>query len=180
MLGTRVDGGLHARKDITDASPAAFTPSPIYPPSALGPEQQLIQTNHRCCAQANPNQGAQIGTSVSAEMGLSDLDSTAEPGIARAPRELFLFGGGEPDNLRRTTPYRVRIRGLLPDAVQAHIQAGCNDILSTDALGMVSASLPIHCVLHLTPQQVAQAILAAPRRPIFNSCPARQMYPNRQ
>lgn len=57
-----------------------------------------------------------------------------------------------------TTPYRDRIRGLLPDAVQMRIQADCNDITSIDAQGMTSATLPTQCALHLTPQQVAQAI----------------------
>lgn len=58
----------------------------------------------------------------------------------------------------QTTPYRERIRGLLPDAVQMRIQADCNDINFTDAQGLVSARLPVQCALNLTPQQVARAI----------------------
>jgi len=56
------------------------------------------------------------------------------------------------------TPYRNRIREILPDAVQGPIQAHCNDILSTDAQGMIAARLPSQCTLHLTPQQIAQAV----------------------
>lgn len=70
----------------------------------------------------------------------------------------FALADAGPTIWDETTPYRDRIRGLLPDAVQLPIQSNCNDISTTDAQGMTSSRLPTQCVLHLTPQQIAHAV----------------------
>jgi hypothetical protein len=49
--------------------------------------------------------------------------------------------------------------------VQMLVQANCNDIISTNAQGMVSATLPPNCALHLPHEQVARAVAAVRTAP---------------
>jgi hypothetical protein len=97
------------------------------------------------------------------------LESVGDPSLRERLANYFSLADAEQRIYDQTTPYRDRIRRFLPDAVQVRMMTNCNDINSTDAQGLVSAALPIHCSLHLTRQQITEAVAAvraAPELPL--------------
>lgn len=123
------------------------------PASALG-GPSLVDLYQASQIQTGPITRASYDEAISS----GALLSVGDPQLRVRLANYFSFAEASQTIYDEATPYRDRIRGLLPDAIQMRIQADCNDIISTDAQGMASATLPTHCVLDLTPQQVAQAI----------------------
>lgn len=123
------------------------------PASALG-EQFLVDLYQASQIQTGPITRASYDEAISS----GALSNVGDPRLRVRLANYFALAEASPIIWDETTPYRNRIRELLPDAVQGPIQTNCNDILSADAQGMMSSRLPTQCALHLTPQQIAQAV----------------------
>ena len=58
------------------------------------------------------------------------------------------------------TPYRLRVRSLLPYAVQARIRARCDELLTDSGKGMIVGRLPRDCSIDLAPADVRAGVAA--------------------
>lgn len=58
------------------------------------------------------------------------------------------------------TPYRLRVRSLLPYAVQARIRARCDELLTDSGKGMIVGRLPRDCSIDLPPADVRAGVAA--------------------
>lgn len=57
-----------------------------------------------------------------------------------------------------TPPYRERLRSVMPYSAQASIRASCDEILTDNGKGLVTARLPKNCAVVMDPRLVADAV----------------------
>lgn len=139
-----------------EAASAAFH----RPNSELG-EQFLVDIYQASQVQMGPITRASYDEAVSSGV----LESVGDPQLRERLANYFSLADAEQVVYDELTPYRDRIRRYLPDAVQVRILANCNDISSLDEHGLLITTLPERCDLHLTRQQITEAIAAVRAAP---------------